>query len=173
MCQKQKRRMSKDLYYLEIAKTVSLRSTCLKANFGSVIVKDDKILGTGYNGSARGVVNCCDKGVCNREVKDKRIPGVYTDCLAVHAEVNAIINSGGREKCLNSLIYVNYSFIDLPDDHKRYHADIAFPVSFPCRFCVREIINCGVEWIVVIDKSLDKIKRYNVPQYTEKGVFGL
>ena len=54
------KRISKDSYYINIAQSVSARSTCLKRQYGCVIVKDDEIIATGYNGAARGEPNCCD-----------------------------------------------------------------------------------------------------------------
>ena len=60
------KRITKDEYYLGIALAVSKRSTCLKRHYGCVIVKDDIIIATGYNGSPRGEENCCDRGTCKR-----------------------------------------------------------------------------------------------------------
>ena len=82
-------RPSKDKYYLDIALSVSKRSTCLRRHYGCVIVKDDVIVATGYNGSPRGEVNCCDCGVCKR-ADEKRYEG-YEQCPAVHAEQNALL----------------------------------------------------------------------------------
>ena len=61
------RRLSENDYYLKIAEAVSLRSTCLRRRYGAVLVKNKEIIATGYNGSARGAVNCCDIGFCARE----------------------------------------------------------------------------------------------------------
>ena len=60
-------RISKDEYYLNIAAAVSQRSTCLRRRYGAVIIKNDEIIATGYNGAARGEPNCCDEGECWRE----------------------------------------------------------------------------------------------------------
>ncbi len=60
-------RKNKDDYYLSIAEAVLARSTCLRRKYGAVIVKDDEIISTGYNGSPRGMENCCDTGYCYRE----------------------------------------------------------------------------------------------------------
>ena len=83
-------RISKDAYYLEIAKAVAMRSTCLRRQYGAVIVKNDRIISTGYNGSARGEPNCCDIGECWRESHGIPHGEQYEKCVAVHAEDNAI-----------------------------------------------------------------------------------
>ena len=86
-------RMSKDKYYLNIADAVLDRSTCLRRKYGAIIVKNDEILSTGYNGAPRGRVNCSELGYCNRE--QLRIPSGqrYELCRSVHAEANAIISA--------------------------------------------------------------------------------
>ena len=83
-------RISKRDYYLEIAKTVALRSTCLRRQYGAVIVKDDIIIATGYNGAARGETNCCDVGQCWREANGIPHGERYEECVAVHAEVQIL-----------------------------------------------------------------------------------
>ena len=85
-------RMSKTEYYLAIALAVSKRSTCLKRRYGAVIVNNDEIVSTGYNGNPRGEDNCCDRGNCQR----MNLPsnsGNYNDCFSVHAEQNAMISA--------------------------------------------------------------------------------
>lgn len=81
-------RPTKHEYYLEIALAVSRRSTCLRSHYGAVIVLDDRIVSTGYNGSVKGEENCCDHGTCFREGVDSRTG--YDICPARHAEQNAI-----------------------------------------------------------------------------------
>ena len=90
-------RISKDDYYLQIAAAVSARSTCLRKHYGAVIVKDDRIVATGYNGSPRGEANCCDVGVCYCRTHELPIDATaaqhgaqYGSCVAVHAEQNAL-----------------------------------------------------------------------------------
>ena len=78
------KRPSKDEYYLDIALSVLKRSTCLKRHYGCVIVKNDIIISTGYNGSPRREENCCDVGLCKR-ADSKRYTG-YESCVSVHAE---------------------------------------------------------------------------------------
>ena len=86
-------RPNKISYYIGIAEAVAKRSTCLRRQYGAVIVKDDRIISTGYNGAARGEPNCCDEGVCWREAHDIPHGQQYEKCRAVHAEANAIINA--------------------------------------------------------------------------------
>lgn len=89
------KRPSKTTNFLDIALVVSKRSSCLKRHYGCIIVKDDRIVSTGYNGSARGAINCCDAGKCNRE-NVERYTG-YENCPAVHAEQNAIISANPND----------------------------------------------------------------------------
>lgn len=126
-------RPSKDEYYLEIAAVVLKRGTCLRRNYGAVIVKDDQIVGTGYTGSPRGEINCCDTGKCLRE--DLKIPAGerYELCNSVHAETNAII-SAGRERCIGATLYLaGY------DMKNKWIIRAA-----PCDMCSRHIINAGI-----------------------------
>lgn len=97
-------RISRDAYYLGIAKAVSKRSTCLRRQYGAVIVCNDEIVSTGYNGSPRGEVNCCDVGICHR-VNREHNDGNYAICPAVHAEQNAII-SASRVELFGSTLYL-------------------------------------------------------------------
>jgi dCMP deaminase len=132
-------RMSKDEYYLEIALAVSKRSTCLKRRYGAVIVNNDEIVSTGYNGNPRGEDNCCDRGNCQR----MNLPsnsGNYNDCFSVHAEQNAMI-SASRNEMLGSTIFlagemsVDGEWVDIED-------------AEPCPICSRMIKNSGIDRIV-------------------------
>lgn len=96
-------RITKDEYYLGIALAVSKRSTCLKRHYGCVIVKDDIIIATGYNGSPRGEENCCDRGTCKR-ANAERYSG-YESCDSVHAEQNALIATS-RERLIGATVYL-------------------------------------------------------------------
>ena len=84
-------RVSKHNYYLDIAQTVAERSTCLRKMFGAIIVKNDSIISTGYNGAPRGRKNCSDLGVCMRDKLGIPRGERYELCRSVHAEANAII----------------------------------------------------------------------------------
>ena len=90
-------RISKENYYLDIAQTVLERATCLRRIYGAIIVKNDEIISTGYNGAPRGRRNCVDMGYCTREAL--RVPRGerYELCRSVHAEANAIISASRRD----------------------------------------------------------------------------
>ena len=130
--------MNKHEYYLMLSKEVSKASKCLRSHFGVVIVKDDMIIGTGYNGPARGVDHC---NPCRR--KDDPSGVGYEKCIAVHAEVNAIIQSGGRKGCLGATLYIN--------SHNRPKGTIQYNHTmgdFPCNNCARLIVNAGIQFVV-------------------------
>ena len=99
------KRITKDEYYLSIAASVAKRSTCLRRQYGAVIIKNDEIISTGYNGAARGEPNCCDTGECWREANNIPHGEQYEKCVAVHAEQNAII-SAARRDMLGSTLYL-------------------------------------------------------------------
>lgn len=100
-----KQRPSKDEYYLNVAAVIATRSTCLRRQYGAVIVKDDSIVSTGYNGAARGEPNCCDVGECWREANNIPHGERYEACRAMHAEQNAII-SGNRADMIGATLYL-------------------------------------------------------------------
>lgn len=132
-------RPSKDDYYLNIALEVARRGTCLRRNFGAVIVNNDEIVSTGYTGAPRGAKNCIDIGSCKRQ--ELKIPSGerYELCRSVHAEANAII-SAARDRMLGGKIYL--SGIDSENAEKLAEAR-------PCKMCKRIIINAGVKEIIV------------------------
>ena len=131
-------RRSKDNYYLDIADSVRERATCLRRTYGAIIVKNDEILSTGYNGAPRGRCNCTDMGVCHRE--ELRIPSGqrYELCRSVHAEANAII-SASRRDMLGATLYL------AGRDAKtgEYLTD-----TTSCSMCRRLIINAGIEKVI-------------------------
>ena len=90
-------RVSKEIYYLDIARAVAERGTCLRRSFGAVIVNNDSIVSTGYNGAPRGRKNCCDLGSCMREKLGIPRGERYELCRSVHAEANAIISASREE----------------------------------------------------------------------------
>lgn len=124
-------RIDKTEYYLNIATVVAQRSTCIRRQYGCVVVKNDEIIATGYNGSPRGTANCCDTGKCERE--EKHIPHgqQYEKCRAVHAEQNAII-SAARSELIGSTMYL----VGL-ENGKEIKA-------VPCEICQRLIQNAGI-----------------------------
>lgn len=129
-------RISKVDYYLSIAAEVARRSTCLRRQYGAVIVKNDEIVSTGYNGAPRGEENCCDVGSCWRERNNIPHGEQYEKCVAVHAEQNAII-SASRQEMLGSTLYLagfeNGQPLDNPE---------------PCLICSKLIKNAGIEKVV-------------------------
>lgn len=89
------KRIDKINYYLDIAQTVAERSTCLKRHYGSIIVNNDEIISSGYNGSPRGITNCTDCGKCYREDSERGTD--YSNCLSTHSEMNSIISASRRD----------------------------------------------------------------------------
>ena len=141
------KRPSKEEYYLEIAKAVSKRSTCLKRHYGAVVVKDDEIISTGYNGSPRGEENCCDRGFCPR-MNIEHNSGNYADCPAVHAEQNAII-SASRRDLLGATLYLCGEEIS-PETCEV----VTITSATPCPICSRIIKNSGITKVVCFDKEI-------------------
>ncbi len=131
-------RISKSDYYLGIAEAVSKRSTCLRRQYGAIIVQNDEIIATGYNGSPRNAGNCCDVGICWRE--ENHIPHgeKYEACLAVHAEQNAIISASRRDMIGSTLYLVGF------ENGKRIPAEQVRP----CKICEKMIINSGITTVV-------------------------
>lgn len=131
-------RPSKDKYYLNIAKDVAKRSSCLKSCYGAVIVKNDEIVSTGYNGAPRGRKNCTECGYCIR--KDLNIPSGcrYEICRSVHAEANAII-SASRNDMIDGTLYLS--------GFKYYDGSLIQDIDC-CAMCKRLIINSGIKKVV-------------------------
>ena len=98
-------RRDKINYYLDIAEVVSERGTCLRRNFGAIIVKNDQIISTGYVGAPRGRKNCSDLGFCTREKNNIPRGERYELCRSVHAEANAIIHAA-RSDMLGAALYL-------------------------------------------------------------------
>lgn len=134
-------RVSKDNYYLDIAETVSERSTCLRRRFGAIIVKNDSIISTGYNGAPRGRENCSDSGFCVREKLKIPRGERYELCRSVHSEANAII-AASRENMLGSTLYMCCT------DPKTGEI---LPDTNSCGMCKRLIINAGIARVVIRD----------------------
>lgn len=132
-------RTSKDNYYLDIAQTVTERATCLRRVYGAIIVKNDEIISTGYNGAPRGRKNCVDLGYCTREAM--RVPRGerYELCRSVHAEANAIISASRRDMAGGTLYLAGRDAQtgELLDD------------ATSCSMCRRQIINAGLERVVI------------------------
>ncbi len=130
-------RISKHAYYLGIAAEVAKRSTCLRRQYGAVIVKNDEIVATGYNGAPRGDPNCCDVGECWREAHNIPHGEQYEKCVAVHAECNAIISASRNEMLGGTLYLAGFEGLDNENEN---------PV--PCLICTRMIKNAGILQVI-------------------------
>lgn len=132
-------RIDKENYYLDIAETVLERGTCLRRNFGAIIVKNDQIVSTGYTGAPRGRKNCSDLGTCVRE--QNKIPrGTrYELCRSVHAEQNAIIHAP-REQMYGATLYL----VGKEKNNGDYVAN-----ANSCSMCKRFIINAGIKRVII------------------------
>lgn len=134
------KRISKDEYYLRIALAVSKRSTCLKRHYGCVIVKNDEIIATGYNGAPRGEVNCCDVGLCRR-INKPHNSGDYSDCHSVHAEQNAML-SASRNEMIGATMYLAGE--DMTESNWDNDCNAEIVDAIPCPICERMIKNAGI-----------------------------
>lgn len=142
-------RISKDEYYLDIAFAVSKRSNCVKRHYGAIIVKDDVIIATGYNGSPRGEMNCTDLGTCHRLLVPGN-SGDYATCHSVHAEQNAII-AADRSKMVGAVLYLAGEELDLDDMSKFDAENIKYRrivKCSPCPICDRMIKNSGISVVI-------------------------
>ena len=132
-------RTDKENYYLDIAETVLERGTCLRRNFGAIIVQHDEIVSSGYTGAPRGRRNCIDTGVCVRETLGVPRGERYELCRSVHAEANAII-SASRRDMIGSTLYLAGK-----DAKTGEYVENASP----CSMCKRMIINAGITRVIV------------------------
>ncbi|KIX11382.1 deoxycytidylate deaminase [Dethiosulfatarculus sandiegensis] len=138
-------RPGKDEYYLNIAREVCRRGTCLRRQYGAVIVNDDQIVSTGYAGAPRGVANCVDLGSCQREELAVPAGQRYELCRSVHAEMNAVIHAS-RAQTLGATMYL--AGIELSDGLPTKNPE-------PCLLCRRVIINAGIKRVVVQPRGGD------------------
>ena len=130
-------RRDKQNYYLDMAQVALERSTCLRRHFGAVIVKNDVIISTGYNGAPRGRANCIDLNYCIRQQRNIPRGTQYELCRAIHAEANAII-AASREEMIGSTLYLVGRDAQTGDIMK--DAD-------SCPMCKRQIINAGISQV--------------------------
>ena len=138
-------RRDKHNYYLDIAQTVAERGTCLRRNYGAIVVKNDEIISTGYVGAPRGRKNCSDMGVCIRQ--ELQIPRGerYEMCRSVHAEANAII-SASRNELIGATLYL--VGMEASDGKIVQNSNC-------CSMCKRMIINAGIDRVVIRDTEND------------------
>ena len=138
-------RRDKMNYYLDIAQTVAERSTCLRRCYGAIIVKNDEIVSSGYNGAPRGRKNCSDLNYCTREALNIPSGQRYELCRSAHAEANAII-SASRQEMLGATIYMTCV---------KPGTGELIPDSSSCMMCRKLIINAGIKEIVIRDTKDD------------------
>ena len=149
-------RTTKTNYYLDIAETVLERGTCLRRNFGAIIVNNDEIVSTGYVGAPRGRQNCSDMGTCLRQKHNVQRGTRYELCRSVHAEANAIISASRR-----SMIGASLYLVGREKDTGEYVKN-----AMPCAMCKRMIINSGVSKIYVRDDE-ENYRVYDVNEWIE------
>ncbi len=159
-------RRDKINYYLDIAETVIERGTCIRRNYGAIIVKNDEIISTGYVGSPRGRKNCCDLNYCTREKLNIPRGERYELCRSVHAEQNAII-SAERSKMIGATMFLV---------GKSYTTGEYSKGSNPCALCKRMIINACIKDLYIRDDK-DNYRHVMVEEYIEndeslEGVLG-
>ena len=160
------KRTDKNNYYLDIAQTVCERGTCLRRNYGAIIVKNDEIISTGYTGAPRGRANCLDLGYCYRQKQNIPRGERYETCRSVHAEANCII-SALRGDMIGSTLYLVGKEMDTGELVK--NAD-------SCSMCKRMIINAGIAQVIIRDTATE-FRVVNVNDWIEdddslSGVFG-
>lgn len=159
-------RKDKINYYLDIAETVIERGTCLRRNFGAIIVKNDEIVSTGYTGAPRGRQNCSDLGYCTREKLQIPRGERYELCRSVHAEANCII-SAARRDTIGATLYLA---------GKDAKTGELVADACCCAMCKRMVINAGIEQVIVRNTP-DEYTIYPVNDWIENddsisGTFG-
>jgi len=148
-----------DTYFIRIAMLVAKRSNCFRRAVGAVIVKERKIISTGYNGTPFGIKNC-NEGGCQRCAGAKVVGKDLDKCICIHAEENAVIEAG-RQNCKRATIYTT---------------------TFPCLLCTKTLVHAGVDRVVYYREydskltmtvlktaymELDKIDPFNNEHYTK------
>lgn len=149
-------RRDKHNYYLDIAETVLERGTCLRRNYGAIIVKNDEIISTGYTGAPRGRKNCSDLGFCMREKLEVPRGQRYELCRSVHAEQNAIIHASRRDMIDATLYLVGWDV--------KLNAYVENGNS--CTLCKRMVINAGLKQVVIRDNK-DEYRVIDVVDWIE------
>ena len=138
-------RVTKKDNYLDIAKSVSMRSTCMSSRYGAIIVTDDQVVGTGYNGSPRGHGNCNESSsICRRRQENTKSGDGYDCCVAVHAEMNALLHAG-RKNCIGGDLYLYGEKIEtgkIIEDAR------------PCNICMGLIVNAGIKQVITMNKVI-------------------
>jgi dCMP deaminase len=152
-------RISKKEYYLNIAEEVSKRSTCLCSQFGSIIVRDDQIISTGYNGAPRGTKDCMGLGFCLRRQLGVPSGTAYELCRSVHAEQNALINAArAGVSLLGGDLYLF--------GKKVMKGDEQLIKAYPCFICKKMILNSGIKNVIANDEK-GKVAIYEVEEWAK------
>ena len=149
-------RLSKENYYLDIAETVLERATCLRRIYGAIIVKNDEIISTGYNGAPRGRRNCVDMGYCTREAMKIPRGERYELCRSVHAEANAIISAARRDMVGGDIYLVG----------KDARTGELLSDATSCSMCRRLVINAGLKRII-IRRTKEECEIVNVQEWVD------
>ena len=149
-------RRDKYNYYLDIAETVLERGTCLRRNYGAIIVKHDEIISTGYSGAPRARKNCCDLGYCIRQKLNIPRGQNYEKCRSVHAEANCIISASRRDMIGATLYLVGKDM-----ESGEYVLDAS-----SCSMCKRLILNAGIERVIIRDTA-DRYRAIEVSKWIE------
>lgn len=154
------KRVSKHQYYLNIAEEVSKRATCMSAHFGCIIVKDDQIISTGYNGAPRKTKDCYELGNCLRRKMGVASGTQYEMCRSVHAEQNAIINAArAGVSLLGGTMYLFGRRVwDGADELLK---------AYPCFICKKMILNAGIDRMIVNDEN-GEIVEFSVDEWTDE-----
>lgn len=138
-------RRDKTNYYLDIAEMVLERGTCLRRNYGAIIVKNDEIISTGYTGAPRGRQNCIDLGYCRREKLNIPRGERYELCRSVHSEANCIISASRRDMIDSTLYLVGKDAV----------TGELVKNATSCAMCKRMIINAGIKTVIVRDTETE------------------
>lgn len=150
------KRIDKVNYYLDIAEAVSERGTCLRKNFGCIIVKNDEIIATGYTGAPRGRKNCIDLGYCTKKEKFPEIHhGGYDACRSVHAEQNAML-SVARRDMIDATMYLVGKRVDTKEYEKGANS---------CQMCRKLIINAGIKELIIRESDKDHYCIVNISDW--------
>jgi dCMP deaminase len=153
MTQKRKDKIN---YYLDIAEIVLKRGTCLRRNYGAIIVNNDEIIATGYTGAPRGRENCIDLGYCVRQKLEVPRGTKYELCRSVHAEANAIISASRKD-----MIGADLFLVGIEKDSLNYVEN-----ANSCSMCKRMIINAGIDRIIIRD-NLENYRTIDVLEWIE------
>lgn len=152
-------RIPKKEYYLQIAKEVAKRATCMCAHFGALFVKDDQIISTGYNGAPRNTKDCYELGFCLR--RQLKIPSgtQYELCRSVHAEQNAIINAARAGVSLIGADLYLYG-------ERVWEGQQGFLKAYPCFICKKMVLNAGIKHVYANDEKGELVE-YSVEDWTD------